>query len=62
LDNQRVNRISRHSARFGTGIPYAKFHQEGTSRMPKRQLVFIPEKFEHDISDKISDYINNGRI
>ncbi len=37
-----VNDIGRHEARFGTKIEYAKFHQMGTTKMPKRQLVYEP--------------------
>jgi len=36
------NDIGRHQARFGTNIEHAKFHQMGTSKMPKRQLVYEP--------------------
>ena len=36
------NDIGRDVARFGTNIEHAKFHQMGTSKMPKRQLVYEP--------------------
>ena len=36
------NDIGRHEARFGTSIKYAEFHQMGTWKMPKRQLVYEP--------------------
>jgi phage gpG-like protein len=36
------NDIGAHEARFGTDIEHAKFHQLGTSKMPKRQLVYEP--------------------
>lgn len=29
---------------FGTGVPYARYHQEGTARMPKRRLVDLSKK------------------
>jgi phage gpG-like protein len=30
--------------RLTTGAPYAKFHQEGTSRMPQRKILAITEQ------------------
>lgn len=29
---------------FGTTVPYAKWHQHGTSRMPRRRPVQLPER------------------
>jgi len=39
------NDVSAHQATFGTNVPYAKFHQYGTTRMPRRQIVFEPVEF-----------------
>ncbi len=43
-----ITKISKTKAEAGTTIPYATFHQEGTSRMPKRPViledVFSPRK------------------
>lgn len=30
-------------ARMGTKVPYARFHQKGTSRMPARPVIMLPE-------------------
>ena len=54
----RNNEIDRHSARFGTnGIKYASFHQYGTSKMPKREIVFIPEGAEKEWSRMAVKYL-----
>ncbi len=53
--------IDRHTARFGTsGINYASFHQYGTSKMPKREIVFVPQGAEQRWSGWAAEYIVNG--
>jgi hypothetical protein len=34
-----VEQLRPHDVEAGTNVPYADFHQRGTSKMPKRQLV-----------------------
>jgi phage gpG-like protein len=36
-----VERITNNNAVLGTNVPYAGFHQSGTSRMPARRIVEI---------------------
>lgn len=36
------NSIGKKNAQFGTNVEYAKFHQYGTTKMPKRTIVFEP--------------------
>lgn len=52
-----ANDIRRTSAKFGTSIEYAKFHQYGTTRMPKRQIVFEPPLFAKQLADKAKQHI-----
>ena len=49
--------IGRHDARFGTKIEYAKFHQMGTSKMPKRQLVYEPAEANLKWSGWVKDHL-----
>jgi phage gpG-like protein len=35
----RLERINRQSFEFGTQLQYARFHQSGTSRMPRRRVL-----------------------
>jgi phage gpG-like protein len=44
-----ANEINRRNASFGTDVEYAKFHQNGTREMPKRQIVFEPVGFKRTI-------------
>jgi phage gpG-like protein len=56
------NEIDRHHARFGTsGINYAEFHQYGTSKMPKREIVFIPQGAERTWSKMAVEYLAGGQ-
>lgn len=38
-----VRFLGRQEMRWGTAVPYASFHQHGTSRMPRRRVVQLPE-------------------
>lgn len=51
------NTIRPHSARFGTRVKYAKFHQYGTENMPKREIVFNPPFFAMKFSRDVADYL-----
>jgi phage gpG-like protein len=42
------NDIKDDEAYFGTNIEYAKFHQYGTTKMPKRPIIFEP----NNVADK----------
>lgn len=45
---------------YGTDVPYAIFHQEGTSRMPQRQVVPDPYRVEdrRKVEAAMVTYIN----
>ena len=40
-----VSSIAPTKAEFGTNVEYAKFHQYGTRKMPKRKVIFEPVGF-----------------
>lgn len=54
------NNIGLTEAEFGTRVEYAKFHQYGTSKMPKRQIVFEPAGFSRDLASRAAKYVANG--
>lgn len=43
-------------------VKYAKFHQFGTSKMPKRQIIFAPPLFAKWLSDQYGDWFMNGTV
>lgn len=54
--------VARTTAEFGTSVEYAKFHQYGTTKMPKRQIVFEPPLFARRLALKAADYVANGVV
>ena len=52
--------IDKTTAEFGTPIEYAKFHQYGTRKMPKRQVIFEPPSFARDLGREAADHVANG--
>jgi len=43
--------------RFGTDVPYARFHQYGTSKMPARQLLGMPPDVEHGVTGLLAQLL-----
>jgi len=46
----------------GTRLEYAKFHQYGTTKMPKRKLVFEPAGFAKSVGSSSAAWIANGEL
>lgn len=51
------NEVNRRNARFGTAVEYARFHQDGTRKMAKRQVVFEPPMFAQRLGAIAGGYI-----
>lgn len=47
-------------ARFGTNVEYAKFHQYGTEKMAKRQVLFVPTKFARGVASDAASWMVEG--
>lgn len=55
-----VEEVTAASLRFGTTVPYAKFHQTGTSRMPQRRVVDFTEAQKREITKRLQRWIVTG--
>ena len=55
------NEIHPKRAIFGTDIEWAKFHQTGTNKMAKRQIVFEPVEAGVRWTDWAAEYMAEGR-
>ena len=55
------NDIGLREATFGTNIEYAKYHQNGTWKMPKRLIVFEPVGFKRELGDRGAAHIIGRR-
>jgi len=58
----RPNEIKKTRASFGTSVKYAKFHQYGTTKMPKREILFAPDVMRKRWQGYVKEYIRDGRI
>ena len=45
-----------------TNVPYGKYHQEGTSRMPQRRWLGLGGKFEHRFAEVMRKNLFKGKI
>lgn len=50
------------SMSLGTKVEYAKFHQYGTTKMPKRKLVFEPTGFAEKYANDAADWVVDGQV
>ena len=57
-----ANKIRLTTAEFGTDVEYAKFHQYGTTRMAKRQIVYEPRGFARTLAEHTGEYLVYGRF
>lgn len=55
------NDIGRSSATFGTNVEYALYHQYGTSKMPKRPVVFEPTGFANGLAKVTGTYLTGDK-
>lgn len=55
-----VSDIDSHSARFGTNVRYARYHQSGTRKMPRRQIVGLPPGVTAGWGRIIGSYVVDG--
>lgn len=64
LSNSRgaIREIGKTSATFGSKIPYASFHQTGTSRMSKRPPLFVPNLMADRTANVVAEYIVHGSV
>lgn len=51
------NDIGPKQATFGTNVPYAQFHQDGTRQMPMREVVFEPVGFAEFLAERVADHL-----
>lgn len=56
------NRVDNMDATFGTSVEYAKFHQYGTTKMPKRKVVYEPVGFAKKTGEIAAVYVCHGNI
>lgn len=55
-------RMSNTEFEFGTSVSYAKFHQMGTEKMPKRQIVFVPRRFAEWVGSSYASWVVDGEV
>ncbi|MDE2097862.1 MAG: phage virion morphogenesis protein [Patescibacteria group bacterium] len=56
-DPNTVNRQERKTLTLGSKVPYAIYHQRGTSRMPARPEIQLPEAFKRTTMHHMQVYL-----
>lgn len=57
-----ANKINGSTAQFGTTVEYARFHQRGTFKMPKRTILFEPPGFARRMGKRIGRFVVDGEV
>jgi phage gpG-like protein len=47
---------------MGTNVPYARYHQTGTHRMPRRQPVSLNEQMRRDMVKTLQRFCQTGSV
>jgi len=42
---------------WGTSVPYAKYHQDGTSRIPQRQFLGVGKDLADAVTEQVADFV-----
>jgi phage gpG-like protein len=48
--------------RFGSSVPYGKFHQKGTTKMPERKVIDFTEADRRGFVRTLQRYIRTGEV
>lgn len=56
-----VWRSRKHSLQYGSKYFTFVFHQRGTSRLPRRQMIVLTQQLKHTISRLVLRYVATGR-
>lgn len=54
--------ITAKSGEYGTAVDYAKYHQHGTTKMPQRRPVNIPETTRNAMAKTMQRYLTTGQV
>lgn len=57
-----VMSVRKNEAVIGTNLRYAKFHQYGTTKMPKREIIFEPKGFADSLGKRALRWVSKGTI
>lgn len=52
-----IREADRDQLRWGTSVPYAIFHQRGTSRMPQRRIIDLTEQDRQDLMKALQRFM-----
>lgn len=57
-----IREVTPEGFRFGTSVPYAKYHQTGTRRMPRRRVLEFTPGTRRDIVKRIQRFVITGQL
>ena len=55
-----IREVDATSMKFGTSLPSAAWHLDGTDDMPARKILFVPKKFGKAVGDAVAEQIVYG--
>jgi|SRR5215831_3577451 len=61
LTSPASGQVGEMSLSFGTDVPYARFHQHGTSRMPARPFLGMPPDAQRQLSNRLAQLVEEAQ-
>lgn len=56
---QNIDEIGPTYLEWGTSVPYAKYHQYGTSRIPVRQFLGVGQDLANAVTEQVADFVES---
>lgn len=60
-DPQHVMQVGKHEGTYGSTVPYGKYHQTGTSKMPQRKIIIARGALYELFMRAIEGWVIRGR-
>lgn len=57
MGGQNTDEIGPTWLEWGTSVPYAKYHQYGTSRIPQRQFLGVGKDLADAVTEQVADFV-----
>jgi len=60
LTSPATGQVTEMTLSFGTDVPYGRFHQFGTSRMPARPFMGMPPDAQRQLANRLSQLVEEA--
>jgi phage gpG-like protein len=56
-----IKQVGTHEGIYGSSVPYGRYHQDGTGKMPQRKIIIVLNKLRQRLARTTLTYLKSGR-